>query len=141
MNTLFSKIPQGFKNFYPKLEKHSVETESESPKQKSSEPNEKRRSGNNNNKNNGKPPSEDPNPTWTRLIFVLGLGAGAYAIQVVGTRYVLAHEKYVLQNFIPYFGNIFHTEKSLGKISKRGFLRVDKSTGSLSLIKASLESS
>ena len=94
VNSLFSKIPQGFKNFYPKLEKNAADPEPDSnPKRKAGESGEKRRASNENKNSGGKPPSEDPNPSWTRLLLFLGAGVAGYSLSVMGMRYMLAPEK------------------------------------------------
>ena len=94
VNSLFSKIPQGFKNFYPKLEKNAGDPESDSnPKRKTADSSDKRRSSHENKNGGGKPPSEDPNPSWTRMLLFLGFGVGSYTLTVLGMRYIFAQEK------------------------------------------------
>jgi AFG3 family protein len=94
MSTLFSKIPQGFKNFYPKLDnKSSSSEETGNPKKtgstsKTSDGNDKKKSsGNSNNNKNNKPP--DDNSYWRNVLLILGVGTATYSLQVLVTRYMM----------------------------------------------------
>lgn len=95
MNQLLSKVPQGFKNFYPKGEENqSTDAAAGATKSKktsdSADSNKNKSSGKKNSNNNNN--SEDPQQFWRRSAMFVGFGVSMYTLQVLATKYLFTNE-------------------------------------------------
>lgn len=97
LNGWLSKIPQGFKNFYPQGEGKTVAdgSKKESSSAGTSTGGDNSKKSNSNKNRNNKPP-EDPLLFWRRVAMFVGFGVSVYALQMTATRYIFGPEKYVL---------------------------------------------
>jgi hypothetical protein len=89
---LYSHIPDGFKNFYPKQETKTTDSSSSDKSKKNEKENKRQSSSGNNNKNN-RGNDEDPH-FWKRAAMIVGVGSAGYVFLMIAGPMLFSDEKY-----------------------------------------------